>query len=727
VAVTVPIMSGEFHSGTSARAVAAGSGRLSDPAWLVTADPEQVLAALDGAAGPREALAAAVYRASGHAHREVSAQVRQQILAVDAARYGNRELSRSFAEVVVPRDTDGSWAVQWATGKNLDSRLRFAMPVPAKVTVLAAVVVEDRGFAVAGCQDGTLHWWDLATGRKLGQAVPGHSREVKALTTAVLDGRPIAVTSSFTGGIRVWDLAGGEQVGAFDPDDDSWVKSLVTGLVGGRPVVVAASTEDLVQVWDLDALIRNAEPLTIQTGFVCALTTAVLGGRPVVVTSHSEELMPTDLITGEEFLRFWDLLTGREVGPRASDPAPAISDEDEGESGICASLSFNTQAQFLVTDPAWERPMAISATSYEVHFWDLATGEMAGDPLPDGFVETAAVGVLDGRPAALVGRRGEAEVWDVPTCENLRPPLIGHRGIVRGTAMPVLNGRHLAVTGGDDRSVRIWNLDGDGEPSIRQADHLTSMGGFVTAFMDGRSVIISADMDEKVRIRSLDDGAQIGARLPGHAGNVRLMTVGMVDGRLTVLTRDADRKVRIWDLADREELPGPTTREYSIDGIQFFGAVADRFVAVTREGRVWDLTTNKWTGVQPKQRLQALALETLQGRDVILASDETYTVVHAWDLATGEEAGPPLVGHTDAVWAAATGMLEGRAIVATGSDDRTLRVWDATTGQQIGQYAFPAGVWNVAVAPDGRLVVAFGKDMAVLASGRSRSSASRRR
>lgn len=716
MAVTVPIMSGDSYNGASARVDVAGGGRLSDPAWLVTADPEQVLAALDGAAGQEEALAAAVYRASGHAHRDVSAQVRQQILAVDAARYGSRELSRSFAEVAVARETDDSWAVQWATGRALDSRLRCAVPVPAKVTVVAAVVVESRGFAVAGCEDGTLHWWDLATGRKLGQAVPGYTREVSALTTAVLDGRPIAVAGGFMGGIRVWDLAEGEQVGAFDIGDGDWVKSLVTGLVGGRPVVVAASSEDVLRVWDLDVLIRNGEPLIIQTGFVCALTMSVLGGRPVVVTSHAEELMPTDLITGEQYLRFWDLATGREVGPRASDPAPAISGEDEGESGICASLSFNTQAKLLVTDPAWERPMAVSATSYEVQVWDLATGEMVGEPVPNGFVETAAAGVLDGRPAVLVSGREGAEVWDVSTGENLRPPLIGHLGIVRGTAMPELFGRHLAVTGSDDRSVRIWDLDGDGEAGSWQTDHLRSMGGFVTALVDGRSVIISGDRDEKVRIRSLDDGAQIGVQLPGHVGSVRLMTVGMVEGRLTLLTRDSERNVRIWDLADREELHGRTTREYSIDGIEFFGVVEDRFVAVTWEGRVWDLTTSKWRGVQPKQRgANALALETLEGRDIILVSDETNTVVHLCDLVTGEEAGPPLVGHTGRVWAAATGTLDGRSIVATGSDDRTLRVWDASTGQQIGQYAFPASVWNVAVAPDGRLVAAFGSDTAVLA------------
>ena len=718
MAVTVPIMSGDFQRGGCdgpALDVASVGGRLSDPAWLVTADPEQVLAALDSASGPEESLAAAVYRASGNAHREVSAQVRQQMLAVDAARYGNRELSRRFAEVAVPRDTDDSWAVQWATGRRLDSRLRFALPVPANVTVVAAVAVDGRGLAAAGCEDGTLHWWDLATGRKLGQAVPGYSREVRALATAVLDGRPMAVASGFMGDVRVWDLASGEQVGAFGTDAGSGVKSLVTGVVEGRPVVVAASNEDVLLVWGLDALIRNAEPLIIRTGFVCALTTAVLGGRSVVVTSHSKEPVPTDPITGEESLRFWDLATGREVGPRASGPAPAITDDDEGESGLCASLSLNAQAHFLVTDAGWERPMALSANAYEAHIWDLVTGEMLGEPVPT-FMETAAVGVLDGRPVALVGSLEGAEVWDLSTRERLSPPLIGHGGRVRGTAMQVLNGRHLGVTGGDDRSVRIWDLDGDKEAWNWQTDHLRSMGGFVTALVDGRSVIISNDTDDRVRIRSLDDGAEIGAQLPGRGSRVRLLTVGMVEGRLTLLTRDADRTARIWDLADREELHGRTTREYSIDGIQFFGIVEGRFVAVTHEGRVWDLSISKWTGVQPKQRhARALALETLQGRDVILVSDETGTVVHVSDLATGDEASPPLVGHTGTVWAATTGLLDGRPVVATGSDDRTLRVWDATTGQQVSQYSFPAVVWNIAVAPDGRLVVAFGSDMAVLA------------
>ncbi|MEU6239479.1 hypothetical protein ABZ885_41795, partial [Kitasatospora sp. NPDC047058] len=185
---------------------------MTDPGWLVNGDPEQVVAAVDGAVGPEEVVAAAVYRASGHVHRESGAQVRRQLLALDAARYGQRELARSLAEVVVRREAADPWTVQWATGAGLDSRLRYALPAPAKVGVVATVVVEDRGLAVAGCEDGSLHWWDLATSRKLGTAATGDNGAVRALATAVLDGRPVAVTGHSGGAVRVWDLDEGGPV-----------------------------------------------------------------------------------------------------------------------------------------------------------------------------------------------------------------------------------------------------------------------------------------------------------------------------------------------------------------------------------------------------------------------------------------------------------------------------------------------------------------------------------
>lgn len=706
-------------------------GRLTDPGWLVHCDPEQVLAVLDGAAGREEVLAAAVYRASGHVHRDAGARVRRQVLALDAARYGNRELARSIAEVAVRQEADDPWVVQWATGSGLDSRLRYALHAPAEVGVVATVVVEQRGLAVAGCEDGTLHWWELATGKRLGKTVLAHTRAVHALATAVLDGRPVAVTSGSDGAVRVWDLAEGEPVGAFHANNDSWVTSLATGLVEGRPVAVGASTEGVVQVWDLAT--RHGEPLTIHTGTVCALATTVLDGHPVAVTSHSEELSALDPITGNETVRVWDLVTGREFGtpsghaeepPVVADPVSdqpmAAGGDGEGEVRDCISLNLNAMPRFLVTDPESECPMAVSANAHEVRVWNLTTGEQVGEPVPAGFVESAAMRVLHGRPAALVaygGGHGPVEVWDLSTLKHLYPPLIGHQGTVRAAATAMVKGRHLAVTAGDDRSVRIWDLDSEKETGSRLTGPTYPVQEFATAVVEGRSVIVAGGSDKTVRIWDLDGGEQLGGPLTGYTSAVDLLTVGTVEGRPTLITRDRNKAVRIWDLATREELHGRSTTEYVSPSITFFAALEGRFVAVTWEGRVWDLTASEWIGVQPKQdgaRARALALETLEGRNVILTGRTTRTV-HLWDMATGEPIGPPMAGHTSEVQTGAAGMLDGRLVVAAGGGDRTVRVWDATTGQQVGAHAFPAGIRGMAVAPDGRLVVGFGSDIAVLA------------
>ncbi|MFI8454606.1 WD40 repeat domain-containing protein [Kitasatospora sp. NPDC085464] len=713
---------------------------MADPEWLVNGDPEQVVAALDGAVGREEAAAAAVYRASGHLHRESGAQLRRQVLALDAARYGHRELARGIAAVAVGGDTGDPWVVQWATGTGLDSRLRYALPAPATVGAVATVVVADRGLAVAGCEDGTLHWWDLATGRKLGSAAvgdsgaaaAGDSGAVRALVTTVLDGRPVAVTAHSGGSVRVWALVagegGGEPVVLYPGEGGSWINSLATVPIEGRPVVVGGSVDGRVRVWDPAAPAGRGELLSIRTGTVRALATAVVDGRPVVVTGH-----------GWGTVRRWDLLTGREFGAGSdpvgeshartdpsSDPGPgpdadfdADSDIADGGGRQCATMEINAMTHVVATDPAFESPLAVSANAYETCIRDLATGEQVGEPGP-GFVEAAAVSVLRGRPVALLaGSGGPVHVWDLSASRHLRPPLIGHRGTVRAAATAVVKDRHFAVTGGDDESVRVWDLDGERDERVgsgagrRPAGHTGPVHRVTTAVVDGRSVIVTGAEDGTVRVWDLDGGEQLGEPLAGHTAAVSQVTVATVEGRPVLLTRDRTRTVRVLDLTTREELHGRSTQEYSSSFIDFFGAVEDRFVAVTWEGRVWDLTASAWIGVQPKQRC-ALALESLAGRHVILTGCAGEPV-HLWDMVTGDRIGPSFVGLTGRVRAGAAGMLDGRPVVAAGGDDGTARVWDATTGRQIGAYAFPADVRGLAVTPDGRLVVAFGTDITVLA------------
>ena len=101
----------------------------------------------------------------------------------------------------------------------------------------------------------------------------------------------------------------------------------------------------------------------------------------------------------------------------------------------------------------------------------------------------------------------------------------------------------------------------------------------------------------------------------------------------------------------------------------------------------------------------ALAV-TPDGRQVVSGSqDKTLKV---WDLEIGSEL-RTLSGHSGAVWAVAV-TPDGRQVVS-GSGDKTLKVWDLETGSELHTLSGHSDWVNaVAVTPDGRQVVSGSAD-----------------
>ena len=67
------------------------------------------------------------------------------------------------------------------------------------------------------------------------------------------------------------------------------------------------------------------------------------------------------------------------------------------------------------------------------------------------------------------------------------------------------------------------------------------------------------------------------------------------------------------------------------------------------------------------------------GRRIVSGSGDK--TIRVWDAETGEEVVGPLKGHSDWVMSVAFSP-DGRRIVS-GSDDKTIRVWDAETGEEV--------------------------------------------
>ena len=99
------------------------------------------------------------------------------------------------------------------------------------------------------------------------------------------------------------------------------------------------------------------------------------------------------------------------------------------------------------------------------------------------------------------------------------------------------------------------------------------------------------------------------------------------------------------------------------------------------------------------------------GKRIVSGSwDKTDKTVRVWDANTGQPIGQPLTGHTDPVMGVAFSP-DGTRIVS-GSADKTLRLWDADTGQPIGAplTGHTETVTSVAFSPDGTRIVSGSAD-----------------
>jgi WD40 repeat protein len=84
--------------------------------------------------------------------------------------------------------------------------------------------------------------------------------------------------------------------------------------------------------------------------------------------------------------------------------------------------------------------------------------------------------------------------------------------------------------------------------------------------------------------------------------------------------------------------------------------------------------------------------------------------IRLWDAETGDAISKPLEGHSDSVNSVAFSP-DGKRIVS-GSDDKTIRLWDAETGDAISKPLEGHSNWvnSVAFSPDGKRIVSGSND-----------------
>lgn len=719
---------------------------VADADWLVNTDPLTVRPLLDKVTTAQGRSIAAVYRASAGRHSKADPATRRQLLALDAARMGLRDLSRRLAAAAVLDAAPLDWTIDWATGAECDTRLRSRIAVGGPQTV-----VELQGRPMAVTLDyWTLHVHDLDTGTRLVEAKVDCNQEYKAIAVAEVDGRWVAVTGSgcpgcdscdtCQGQLRVWKLADGSPVTDPIAAHARSVDAIAVTEVAGRPVILSGGHDNLLRMWDL----RTGEPIgspvaghrqltDISTG-IAAIAVGELDGRPVAVTGGRDGAA-----------RVWDLADGATPG-RVLLTNPDYANEETWILAVALGDLDGT-------------PIAVTCGDSDIHVWDLRSGEQIG-PTVSGYWRGLDLVTFDGRPTmVLVDNHNDVSMRDLRTREQIGSPFrasqrvveefatvelagqlvavvpdyeattivalhsgaadperAGHTKVIKALAVTESDGPPVAVTGADDGTARVWNVD-DGTPVCPP---LTGSGvtSVATGQFGGRPAVLTTD-GKIIRVWDRPTG-ELWRTIPTHKAADGHQTLSLaaayLDGRPAAVTGGSDRRVLTWDLEGMARASNPPLTLDDRYGDPLVTVELDgRNLVLVKDGnvvRVADLASGaQLSTLEHDHGVGTFAVTMSQGR--VIAVTSTDRELRVWDAATGERTGT--LDTEGAAGALALADIDGHLVVAYAGDDRTVLMWDVTEDCPYrAPFTFPSKVTHLAVTGRGRLVITFGSDLAVL-------------
>jgi eukaryotic-like serine/threonine-protein kinase len=609
-----------------------------------------------------------------------------------------------------------------------------------------------------GSGDKTVKIWDAATGREM-LTLRGHKDIVWGVAFSP-DGKRLA-TGSGDGTVKIWDVDTGKEVRtlrengvvirsvAFSPDgkrlaaggDDETVM-IWDAATGQKTLSRTRRTRAVRSMWERFGLpnlnwlglLFGVSSIGFDLNFDLCITSVAFSpdGKRLATGSLGHSVKIWDATTGQEILMLrghvnglvsvafspdgrqfataggddktvqtWDLASGREM---------LIL---RGHTETVGSVAFSPDGKWLAT-----------SGGDAVRIWDLATGrEILFLRGPNGGAGVAFS--QDGKRLAA-GSGDKANIWDLPTGQEMLTlcgpaPFSGDGSEELGVSSVAFSpdGKRLA-TGSD--SVRIWDA-----ATGREMLTLPVRAISVAFSMDGRR--LATGSEEKTAIWDAATGREMLA-LRGHApffdkvtGELSVSSVAFSPDGRRLATVGCLLTPTIWDAVTGQKLltlrghaADVSTVAFSPDGKRLAAGSTDKTVGI------WDTVTGqKLLTLRGHAADVSTVAFSPDGKRLATGSDDKTVMISAprssdktvkiWDTVTGQEL-LTLRGHAAGVSTVAFSPNGKR--LATGSNDKTVKIWDTVTGQELLTLrGHAAGVLTVAFSPDGKRLATGSADKTV--------------
>ncbi len=184
------------------------------------------------------------------------------------------------------------------------------------------------------------------------------------------------------------------------------------------------------------------------------------------------------------------------------------------------------------------------------------------------------------------------------------------------------------------------------------------------------------------------------------------------DGRTLVIS--TKNHITLWSVPEGRKLASYPCPQNNLVATTAFAVTPDSKLAAyglpLKQVRVLDLQAGKelWSAQVSMQFITALAFSP-DGKTLASAAGFGEKTIRLWDVATGQEIRPALEGH-DSFVSSIVFLPDGKRL-ASGSGDQTIRIWDVTTRECLDVLrGHTLEVYRLALLPNSNLLASGSKD-----------------